>query len=158
MSSFDKHILKCYYYCNNLYYNKKLNILNKIILKLVNRYYGFLLKFLYGAFIPYKARIGTNINFIHSFHGVFISQYAVIGNNCSILHHVTIGSSIQKMNVFEAPIVGDEVFIGCNVCIIGKTIIGNKCKIGAGVVITNKRINDKAIVINKNITVIEVNT
>jgi len=124
-------------------------------MKILNKYYSFLLKFLYGSFIPYRARLGKNIKFIHSFHGIFISQTSIIGDNCKILHHVTIGSNIQKGSNIESPVIGNNVFIGCNCCIIGKTYIGDDCKIGAGVVITNKTIKPASVVILNNITIMK---
>lgn len=155
MSKFDKHILQCYYICNNIFYNKKNTLINKAIIKLLYIYYSFLLKYLYGSFIPYRARIGKNVNFIHSFHGVFISQTAIIGDNCKILHHVTIGSNIQKNNPIESPIIGNDVFIGCNCCIIGKAEIRDNCRIGAGAVITNKIIKENSLVYSNNLVVVE---
>jgi serine O-acetyltransferase len=155
MSIFDNHIIKCYYFVNNLYYHKKKTLLNKILIITVSRYYSFLLKFLYGSFIPFEAKLGKNIKFIHSFHGIFISQYSTIGDNCKILHHVTIGSNIQSEGGIEAPLIKNNVFIGCNSNIIGKTIIEDNCKIGAGVTITNKIIQKNSIVYSDNIVIKE---
>jgi len=86
--------------------------------------------------------------FLHSFHGVFISQNAEIGENCRILHHVTIGSNIQRKGNQEAPKIGNNVFIGANACVIGSTQIKNNCNIGAGVVISNQVIDENSIVFN----------
>jgi len=156
MSLFDRHILSIYYLCNKLYYQKH-NKITFFLVKVLYRYYNFFLKFLYGAYIPYKAKIGKNVNFIHSFHGIFISQNAVIGDNCTILHHVTIGSNIQKEDNSEAPLIKDNVFIGCNVCIIGRTIIGNNTKIGAGVVIINKTISNFSTVVTEKFKILKEN-
>ena len=159
MSKFDSHILNCYYYCNKLHYNSNNTFLNKRIKKLIYRYYSFILKFLYGAFIPYRAKIGKNIKFIHSFHGIFISQYAEIGENCQILHQVTIGSNIQKKqnNVsskIEAPIIGNNVFIRANAIIIGRSVIEDNCKIGAGTTVTNLYLKKNSTVFNNNIKIL----
>jgi serine O-acetyltransferase len=102
-----------------------------------------------------KIKIGINTNFIHSFHGIFISEHAIIGNHCRILHHVTIGSNIQKNEFFVAPTIGNNVFIGCNCCIIGKTIIHDNCKIGAGVVITNQTIKSNSTVISNSFKILK---
>ena len=58
MSKFDKHILNCYYFCNKLHYSNK----HKFVKKIVYKYYSFILKYLFGSFIPYKAKLGININ------------------------------------------------------------------------------------------------
>jgi serine acetyltransferase len=153
MKLMDKHIWHCYKTTHKLYINYP-NFFKKIVIKIVGKYYQLLLSIFYGAHIPYTAKIGKNINFIHSFHGVFISQYATIGDNCNILHHVTIGSNIKKDTLKkEAPIIGDNVFIGCNVCIIGRTTIGNNSKIGAGVTVVNKDIPKNSIVYVENIII-----
>ena len=148
MTKFDKHILACYYYCNKIHYSGRNTFLNNLLLKIVNKYYRIVLKFFYGAFIPFRAKIGKNVIFLHSFHGVFISQNAEIGENCRILHHVTIGSNIQRKGNQEAPKIGNNVFIGANACVIGSTQIKNNCNIGAGVVISNQVIDENSIVFN----------
>lgn len=150
----ESHILKCHKRINNL---KKSNfILKKIVKVFLIKYYNFILKYFFGAFISHSTKLGDNIKFPHSFHGIFISQSAVIGNNVTILHHTTIGSNISKQGgIMEAPIIEDNVFIGCNTCIIGKTVIGNGSKIGAGVVITNKTIKPYSTVYVDNLTILE---
>ena len=47
---------------------------------------------LYGAYIGFDVRIKSKITFPHDLFGVFISERAVIGENCVIFQQVTIGS------------------------------------------------------------------
>ncbi|MDD5406636.1 MAG: DapH/DapD/GlmU-related protein [Sulfurovaceae bacterium] len=150
----ENHILNCYKKINKL---KKSNfILTKIVKVLLIKYYNFILKYFFGSFISHDAKLGNGIKFQHSFHGIFISQSAVIGNNVTILHHSTIGSNISKIGgKMEAPTIEDDVFIGCNACIIGKTTIGKGSKVGAGVVITNKKIKPNSTVYVNNLTILE---
>lgn len=132
---------------NNIFLRK---VLRAIVLVLY-WYYGSLAKLLYGAFVPYKANIGARINFVHSLHGIFISQAAVIGDDCTILHHVTIGSDVPIGNRFnngKAPVIGNRVFIGCNASIIGKVEVGDDSRIGAGVTIANRTIKPKSTVVS----------
>ena len=129
----------------------------KLAVLIIYWYYGSLAKLIYGAFLPYKAKIGFRINFVHSLHGVFISQAAVIGDDCTILHHVTIGSDVplsEKGIVGAAPVIGNRVFIGCNASIIGKSDIGDGVRIGAGVTIANKKICSNSTVVNGSVRVI----
>ena len=49
-----------------------------------------------NSFIPISAQIGDNIVFPHGLAGIFISQKAIIGDNCVIFHQVTIGSDNLK--------------------------------------------------------------
>jgi serine O-acetyltransferase len=150
----EKHILFCYKICNLMFY-KRLNykkksikwFLNKLIVKILYVYYSKLLEIFYGAYIHYKAKIGKNIKFNHSLHGIYISENAEIGDNCIILHHTTIGSN-QPISG-DAPKIGNNVFIGVNCCIIGKTVIGDNCIIGAGVVIANSIIPSDMTVVGQ---------
>ena len=63
-----------------------------------------------------------------------------IGENFSCIHCTTLG---KKGN--ERPSIGNNVSIGCNVCIIGGVHIGNNVIIGAGSVVV-KDIPDNCIV------------
>lgn len=62
----------------------------------------------------------------HGITGIFVSQSARIGKNCTIFQNVTIGRSGNY-----APVIGDNCFIGAGAVIIGNIKIGNNCKIGA---------------------------
>jgi len=82
--------------------------------------------FCYWACITCTAKIKYNLILLnHYFHSIFISSNTVIGNNYCLLHHVTIGSNKPLSN--DAPVINDNVFIGCNPCIIGQTIITENC-------------------------------
>jgi len=145
------HIMYLYRICNKI--NKSntykrytlLWIINKIFLKIVYKYYSSLLSLFYGAYLPFTASIGTNLTLNHSFHGIFISENAIIGDNCILIQHTTIGSN-QPLSS-EAPHIGHNVFIGVNCSIIGKTIIEDNCIIGAGTVISNSFIKKGSIVV-----------
>ena len=63
--------------------------------------------------------------------GMVIGETAVIGNNCSLLHGVTLGST-GKDRGDRHPKIGNDVLIGCNATLLGNISIGNCCKIGSG--------------------------
>lgn len=91
--------------------------------------------------IPLSCVVPETTVFPHGIFGCFFSINAKIGDNCTILHHVTIGSNIEKkfsdtLN-WGSPIIGDNVFIGAGAKIIGSIAIGNNVKIGAGCVVVN---------------------
>jgi serine O-acetyltransferase len=76
------------------------------------------------------ARIGKGILLDHA-TGVVIGETAVIGNNVSILHHVTLGGTGKAVGD-RHPKIGDGVLIGAGATILGNIKIGEGAKIGAG--------------------------
>jgi len=88
----------------------------------------------YGVDIHPAAKIGRGLLIDHG-TGVVIGETAVIGENCSILHNVTLGSTGKAKSVDRHPKVGDDVLIGCGASILGNLNIGNGCKIGSASVV-----------------------
>lgn len=80
--------------------------------------------------ISHKVKCGYGLYLGHG-TSIIINPTTVIGNNCSISHFVSIGSSNGP-----AAVIGDNVFIGPNVSIIGNVKIGNDVIIGAGIIVT----------------------
>ncbi|PWA73197.1 serine acetyltransferase 1,1 [Artemisia annua] len=79
------------------------------------------------------AKLGKGILFDHA-TGVVVGETAVIGNNVSILHHVTLGGT-GKAGGDRHPKIGDGVLIGAGATILGNVKIGAGAKIGAGSVV-----------------------
>ncbi|KAB1199143.1 Serine acetyltransferase 3, mitochondrial [Morella rubra] len=79
------------------------------------------------------ARIGRGILLDHA-TGVVIGETAVVGNNVSILHKVTLGGT-GKASGDRHPKIGNGVLIGAGTCILGNIRIGDGAKIGAGSVV-----------------------
>ncbi|KAK1285173.1 Serine acetyltransferase 5 [Acorus calamus] len=76
------------------------------------------------------ARIGKSVLFDHA-TGLVVGETAVIGNNVSILHHVTLGGT-GKVGGDRHPKIGDGVLIGAGATVLGNVKIGEGAKIGAG--------------------------
>lgn len=73
---------------------------------------------------------------IHIVHGkVVINAFSKIGCNCKILSDVTIGISGKK-DQGDAPVIGNNVYIGTGAKIIGKVVIADDVVIGANTVVT----------------------
>jgi len=101
----------------------------------------------YGSTIPLKTRFAGIPILPHGFHGVFISQNAVIGKNVTIFHQVTIGSiQTEDSKHPGSPTIGNNVIIGVGAKILGGITIGNNVKIGANSVVV-KDIPDNAVVV-----------
>lgn len=75
--------------------------------------------------------IGAGFVLIHG-HGTVVNKECIIGENCTLLHQVTIGESKGL-----SPVLGNNVYVGCGAIIIGGIHIGNNVKIGAGAVVVH---------------------
>lgn len=100
--------------------------------------------------IPKKTKIGFGLYIGHN-GPVVINPTAIIGNNCNLSQFTTIGSNDGK-----AATIGDNVYIGPNVCIVEDVRIGNNVTIGAGSVVT-KNIPDNATAVGNYAKVINYN-
>lgn len=89
--------------------------------------------------IPRSTIVGYGLYIGHG-GPVIINSTARIGDNCNISQFTTIGSNEE-----HAAHIGDNVYIGPNVCIVEDVHIGNNVTIGAGSVVT-KDIPDNATV------------
>lgn len=85
--------------------------------------------------IPKKAEIGAGLYLIHA-GVVTINQNAKIGKNCTIVSSANIGLIASGKNK-GTPTIGDNVYIGPNVCILGNVKVGNNVAIGANSVVTH---------------------
>lgn len=105
---------------------------HKINRKLISRY---------GTEIELGAKISPGITFAH-YQGIVISRACIIGKNFHIRQNTTIG---VKTGENARIIIGDNVELGANCCIIADDItIGNNVKIGAMAFI-NKSIPDNCL-------------
>jgi serine O-acetyltransferase len=87
----------------------------------------------FGVDIHPGARIGRGILFDHA-TGVVIGQTAVVGDDVSILHGVTLGGT-GKESGDRHPKVGDGVLIGAGASVLGDVRVGAGAKVGAGAVV-----------------------
>lgn len=81
------------------------------------------------------ARLGRGILLDHA-TGVVIGETAVLGDNVSMLHHVTLGGSGTGTGQ-RHPTIGHGVLIGAGANILGPVSIGAGSKIGAGSVVVS---------------------
>lgn len=110
----------------------------------VNRYLNRNMQISYRCEIGYGFYIG---------HGgpIVVSRYTKFGNNVNLSQFTTIGT-----NNDEGATIGNNVYIGPSVCIVGGVSIGNNVTIGAGSVVTRDIpdgvtvAGNPAIIINSN--------
>lgn len=117
------------------------------------KWLGYLFYYLswnHNIYIKPKTKIGYGLYIGH--HGpVIINPTTIIGNNCNLSQFTTIGS-----NEGQAATIGDNVYIGPNVCIVDDVVIKNNVTIGAGSVVT-KDIPENATAVGNYAKVINYN-
>lgn len=84
----------------------------------------------FQIYIHPNATMGGGIMLDHG-TGIAIGETAVVGHDCSILHHVTLGGSGKK-GVDRHPKIGNGVLLGARATVLGNVKIGDGVKIGAG--------------------------
>lgn len=108
----------------------------------------------YGIQIPSETRIGKGF-YIGHYGTIVVNGAAVIGDNVNISHGVTIGQANRGRHKGVA-IIGNGVYIGPGVKIVGKVIIGNNVAIGANAVVTSD-VPDNACVAGVPAKIISMN-
>ena len=88
---------------------------------------------IFGVDIHPAARIGKGIMIDHA-HSIVIGETAVVGDNVSMLHSVTLGGT-GKEEEDRHPKIGNGVLIGAGAKVLGNIRIGNCSRIAAGSVV-----------------------
>lgn len=81
------------------------------------------------------ATFGRGILLDHA-TGVVIGETAVVGDNVSMLHHVTLGGSGTGKGI-RHPTIGHGVLLGAGVSVLGNVTVGCGAKVGAGSVVVS---------------------
>lgn len=103
-----------------------------------------------GAFLRLTTQLGNGISFPHGIAGVFISQGAIIGDQCVIFQQVTIGSNTLSDSAgCGSPKIGHHVYIGAGAKIIGNVRVGDYARIGANAVVTTDVPANATVVMEK---------
>ena len=100
--------------------------------------------------LPRTTKVGYGLYIGHG-GPIVVNPTTTIGNNCNLSQFTTIGS-----NEGHAASIGDNTYIGPNVCIVEDVKIGNNVTIGAGSVVT-KNIPDNATAVGNYAKVINYN-
>ena len=88
---------------------------------------------IFGVDIHPAARIGKGIMIDHA-HSIVIGETAVVGDNVSMLHSVTLGGT-GKEDGDRHPKIGEGVMIGAGAAVLGNIKIGACSRIAAGSVV-----------------------
>lgn len=87
----------------------------------------------FGVDIHPAARIGTGVMIDHA-HSIVIGETAVVGNDVSMLHSVTLGGT-GKEDGDRHPKIGNGVMIGAGAKVLGNIHVGHCSRIAAGSVV-----------------------
>jgi serine O-acetyltransferase len=88
---------------------------------------------IFGVDIHPAARIGRGIMIDHA-HSIVIGETAVVGDNVSMLHSVTLGGT-GKEEQDRHPKIGNGVLIGAGAKVLGNIHVGHCSRIAAGSVV-----------------------
>ena len=115
---------------------------------IIGKLYSKVLQFLYykkrlkyNTYIPLNV-FGPGLSIAH-FGSIIVNGNAKIGKNCRIQDSVTIGAT---NGASDAPVLGDNIFIGSGARIIGKVNIASDIAIGSNAVVVNN-FNESGITI-----------
>lgn len=87
----------------------------------------------FGVDIHPAARIGKGLMIDHA-HSIVIGETAVVGDNVSMLHSVTLGGT-GKEEEDRHPKIGNGVLIGAGAKVLGNIHVGENSRIAAGSVV-----------------------
>ena len=118
------------------FYNKKYYFIARYITEKTKRKTG--------IEIHPGAKIGKNLFIDHGF-GVVIGETAVIGDDVTIYHGVTLGGTGKETGK-RHPNIGNKVMIGAGAKVLGNITIGDNVKIGANAVVLNDVENNTTVV------------
>ncbi len=125
---------RCEYYTN-----VKKGIINKLILGFLRIRYS-RLSLRLGFSIPLNV-FGPGLSIAH-YGTIVVSAYAKVGANCRLHPSSCIGASGGT----NAPIIGDNVYIGPGVKIYGKIKLGNNIAVGANAAVGDSFEEDNILI------------
>ena len=89
------------------------------------------------------ARIGRGIMFDHA-TGIVIGETAVVGDNCSLLHGVTLGGN-GKESGDRHPKIGNNVLLAAGAKVLGNISVGDCSKVAGGSVVLQSVPKNKSV-------------
>jgi serine O-acetyltransferase len=102
-------------------------------LKWLSRFISMLSRWLTGIEIHPAATIGQRF-FIDHGMGVVIGETAVVGNDCTLYHGVTLGGTSWNKGK-RHPTLGNNVVVGAGAKVLGPITIGDNSRIGSNAVV-----------------------
>ncbi len=116
-----------------LFFYKIAHFLYKIKLKLIAEIIMWIARFITHIEIHPGAKIGKRL-FIDHGCGVVIGETAIIGDDCTMYHGVTLGGR-KFEHVKRHPTIGNNVMLGTGSRILGNVNVGNNVTVAANAMI-----------------------
>ena len=88
---------------------------------------------LFGVDVHPAARIGTGVMLDHA-SGITIGETAIVGDDCSLLHGVTLGGTGKEVGD-RHPKIGRGVLLSVGAKVLGNITVGDEAKVAAGSVV-----------------------
>lgn len=104
-------------------------------LRLAARAVAHIARWLTGIEIHPGAKVGRRV-FIDHGMGVVIGETAVIGDDCTLYHGVTLGG-VSCVRGKRHPTLGTGVVVGAGAKILGPVLVGDGAKVGSNAVVLN---------------------
>ncbi len=128
--------------------------ITKIIFYPYFMFYRLAVEWHLGIELPRKLTIGKGLSLYHG-QALVVNKDTIIGSNCTLRNSTTIGHKKLADGTFtRCPVIGNNVDIGANVCIIGGIAIGDNVIIGAGSVVV-KDVPPDCVVVGNPARVLE---
>lgn len=128
-------VLLCYPGVHALALYRVANVLWRWRLRMAARFLSYVARILTGIEIHPGAAIGRHLFIDHGL-GVVIGETAVIGDDVTIYHDVTLGG-ISWNRGPRHPQLGNNIIIGAGAQLLGPINVGNDARIGANAVVVS---------------------
>jgi serine O-acetyltransferase len=92
-----------------------------------------------GVDLPAEAHVGSGLRILHGW-GLVVSPGAVIGDNVTLFHGVTLGQKdvilADGRRMTGYPVLEDEVWVGPHAIVVGAVRVGRGARVAGGAVVT----------------------
>ena len=128
-------VLGVYRMGNYLHYRFKVPLIRELLQLIYYIVDSLLVKTLLNSEFPAQCRIGRNLRLPYGGKGIIIDRNAVIGDNVTLYHQVTISQITKGYGKEGAPVIGNNVVIGMGAKILGPVHVGDNARIEANSVV-----------------------
>lgn len=119
---------------NHLHYRFRVPVLKQLLWVLYRILYILVIRICSQACFPATAKVGARLRLPHGMNGIVVHANAELGDDVTLFHQVTIGtSSLYEDN--GNPVIGNKVAIGAGAKVLGPIVVEDEVKIGANAVL-----------------------